>query len=276
MKLLALTIFSLRELIARTTLIILAGISTLIIVGTALSLSSTTTADGVTLMIFGNPVSAALAPDTVLKFVQQMQASLASGLFGGILLFGVIATASLIPDALEKGTVDIYLSKPVARWELLLGRSFGAITAIFLNVLYFIGAIYLIVGIKLGVWNHLFLLSSVALPFTFGCLFSLMVFLGVVSRNAIVSILGTYFFLLVIAGMLQNREMGLYLLSENSVYRSVVDGLYYSFPQIGAMQQEAAKIILGQLPDWKPFVQSFLSSTVIFLASDLILKKRDF
>jgi ABC-type transport system involved in multi-copper enzyme maturation permease subunit len=276
MKLLALVASSLRELVARATLIILAGISTLIIVGTALSLSSQETADGTTLLVFGNPISPPLPSDAALKFVQQLQASLAGGLFSGILLFGVIATASLIPDVLEKGTVDVYLSKPVARWELLLGRSFGAVAAIFINILYFIGAIYLIVGVKLGVWNHLFLLSSITLTIAFACLYSLMGFFGVIARNVIVPILGTYFFLLVIASILHGRETGLYLLSENGIYRGIIDGLYYLFPQVSAMQQETGKLILGEAFDWKPFVQSLLSSTVIFLASALILKKKDF
>jgi ABC-type transport system involved in multi-copper enzyme maturation permease subunit len=276
MKLLALVTSTMRELSSKATLIILAGISTLIILGVGLTLSVKETSDGVMLLIFGNPSSPAVPHAELARIVGLLQTSLAGGLFSGVILFGIIATAGLIPDVLEKGTADIYLSKPIARWQLLLGRYLGGVSAIAINIAYFIGTIFLVLGFKLGVWNSSFLLAGVAMIFMFACLFCIVVFLGVVSRSAAISILGAYFYLFIVGAILQGREGSLYMLSSNEIYRGVVDALYYLFPQIAAMQENAIKWIVEKTPDWAPFLQSGLSSAAFFLAGALILKNRDF
>jgi ABC-type transport system involved in multi-copper enzyme maturation permease subunit len=276
MKILALVTSTLRELLSKATLIILAGISTLIIAGVSLTLSVKETSEGVVLLVFGNPFSPVVPPAELSRLVGLLQTSLAGGLFSGVILFGVIATAGLVPDVLEKGTVDIYLSKPIARWQLLLGRYLGGVTAMAINIAYFIGAIFLVLGLKLGVWNVSFLLAGVAMIFIFSCLFCIVVFLGVLSRNAAISILGVYFYLFLIGPLLHGREHGLYSVSANEIYRHVVDGFYYLLPQIAAMQENAVKWIVGTAPDWAPFLQAALSSAAFFLGGALVLQRRDF
>jgi hypothetical protein len=114
------------------------------------------------------------------------------------------------------------------------------------------------------------------MTFVFACLFSIVCFLGVLFRNMAVPIIGAFLYLLVIGGALEGREHGLYLVSENTVYRSILDGLYYLLPQISAMQQGVGKLITQAGFDWKPFLQSFLSSGLIFGGAVALLNKRDF
>jgi ABC-type transport system involved in multi-copper enzyme maturation permease subunit len=276
MKLLALVTSTLRELSSKATLIILAAISTFMILGIALTLSIRETSDGATLLVFGNPVSPPVPLAEISRIIGQMQTGLAGGLFSGVILFGVIATAGLVPDVLEKGTADIYLSKPIARWQLLLGRYLGGVAAIAINIGYFIGAVFLVLGLKLGVWNVSFLLAGAGMIFMFACLFAIVVFLGVVTRSAAISIICAYLYLFIIGTLLQGRENSLYLLSQNELYRSVLDGLYYLFPQIAAMQENTIKGIVDKIPEWEPFLQSTLSSAAFFLGGAIILQKRDF
>ena len=277
MKIFALITHTLRELIAKATLLFLAGISTLIILVLTLSLSSKESSDGMTIIVFGNPIGPAIPAEKMIELVQLFQSGLAAGLFAGVVLFGVFATAGIIPDMLEKGTVDLYLSKPIARWELLLGKYLGAIVVVLANAIYFIGALWLIFGLKLGVWNVQFLLSAFTLTFVFACLFSIVAHLGVASRNMAISIIGGFLYLFVISGALYHRERLLYLVSDNSLYRGIVDGLYYLLPQLSAMQDNIIKQqITQQTMDWKPFVQSLLSSAVIFGGGIIILRRKDF
>lgn len=276
MKIMTLAVFTIRELIARITLIILAAISTLILLGVLLSVSADRTADGVALTIFGNPVTPAVAQEQLAEIVSQMQAGLAGGLFAGIVLFGVLATASAIPDMLEKGVADVYLSKPMPRWQLLFARCLGAVGAILLNAMYFIGGLWLILGVKAGIWNGPFLLSALSMALLFACLYSIVAFFAVWSRNAVVSIIAAFLYLIVVGSMLYHRQQGLYMISENQVFRSSIDVMYYLVPQLSALQDCIAKQIMGRETDWMPYLQSTLSAGAFYTAAAALLHKRDF
>jgi len=264
-----------RELSAKATLYVLAGISTLIILGVAFSISSTTSPEGRSIVLFGNPTPAA-AESVLAEFAGKLEAGFAGGLFFGVVVFGVFATAGVMPDALEKGTVDLYLSKPIARWQLLVGKYLGCVVVIFINIAYFIGALWLIFGLKIGIWDVHFLLGGLLLSFVFACLHAIVTFFGTATRNVAIAIIAGALYLMVIAGLLQNREHTFYLISDNSIYRGILDGLYYLFPQIPAMQDGALHIIAGEPVAWTPFLQSFLSSSALIVGAGFVLQKKDF
>jgi ABC-type transport system involved in multi-copper enzyme maturation permease subunit len=276
MKILTLILATFRELFSKTTLYVLLGISTLVLLGTLASVSTEQTNEGVILNVLGMPASPPAGAEEMETLVYGMQAGLAKGLFFGIMLFGVFATAGIIPDSLEKGTVDLFLAKPLARWELLLGKYFGAAAVMLAAILYFIAGIWLGFGVRTGVWNQQFLLSSFTMSFMFACIFSIVLFIGVVFRNAAVPIIGCFIYLMVIDNLLESRETTLYLISENTIYRTILDGLYYIFPQIAGMQKSLESQILHKSMEWTHFVQAFLSSLTIFLGAVVIVRRKDF
>jgi ABC-type transport system involved in multi-copper enzyme maturation permease subunit len=276
MKLQALILHTFREVSAKAMLWVLAGISTLVLLLFALALSVQSTEAGYILTFFGQQVSPPLAEGELGRAVGALEAGLAGGLMGGVFLFGVFATAGIVPDALEKGIVDLYLSKPIARWQLLAGKSLGAVAVIFANILYFMGAFWLIIGLKTGTWSLHLLGAALLMTVIFACLFSIVAFFGVVSRNMAIAIIGSYLYLLIIGSILQNREQGLFLLSSNALYRSAIDVLYYAFPQVSGMQNQIAAMIVGQKMDWAPFGQSLASSGAIYAAAAAILHRKDF
>jgi ABC-type transport system involved in multi-copper enzyme maturation permease subunit len=276
MKLLTLVLGTGRELSAKATLYVLAGISTLILLGAAATLSRSTTDEGSTLLLFGNPAGPPATPEVFSGMVNSMEAAFAGGLFAGVVLFGMFATAGVLPDALERGTVDLYLSKPIARWELLAGKYCGSVLAMFVNIIYFIGFLWIIVGVRVGIWNMNLLLAGLMMTFAFACLFAIVSLFGVLTRNMAISIIVGFVYLFVISEVLQNREEGLYHLSTNEIYRGILDGLYYVFPQIPAMQHNVLKLVAGNGIEWRPFVQSFLSSTGILALAAWILGRKDF
>ncbi|MCK5572422.1 MAG: ABC transporter permease subunit, partial [Bacteroidetes bacterium] len=202
MKILALVLHTFLELRAKVTLIILVGISTIVLLGVSLALSSVESEAGATLMIFGQPMGPPVPQEDLAKLVATVQGGLAGGLFFGISLFGLFATSSLIPDALEKGTIDLYLAKPMGRWQLLLGKHLGAVAVVFANVVYFVGASWLIIGVKVGVWNPQYLAAGLTMTFVFACLYSIVVLLAVLSRNTAVSIIGAFLYLYILSDVL--------------------------------------------------------------------------
>lgn len=276
MKILALISYTLRELASKATLYVLAGISTIIIIFMLLGLSSQVTGDSTVATMFGIPVTPPMPVNDIEKLIRLLEVGLADGLFSGIVIFGVIATAGIIPSIMDRGTIDLYLSKPIARWELLLGKSLGAVAVVFLNILYFLGAMWLIVGIKIGIWNAHLIWAVFQLTFLFACLFCLVLLLGVVSRSSALPILGAFLYLLVVGAILEHREQSLYRISENVIYRGILDGLYYLLPQLSALKKSVSDQIMGNAFDWKPFVQSALSAATLFLGSAAVFSKKDF
>jgi hypothetical protein len=276
MKIITLVRGTIRELAAKATLYVLAGISTLILLFSALAIGADSTADGMTITFFGKPASPPVTRETLADLAGKMESGFAGGLFVGVVLFGVFGTAGVIPDALEKGTVDLYLSKPIARWQLLLGKYLGSVAVMFLNIVYFIGGLWLIVGIKVGVWNTQFLLSALLLTYVFASLYAVVAFFGVVSRNMAIAIIAGILYHVLVAGPLESRQVGLYLFSESGIYRGILDGLYYTFPQIPAMESGTLSMIAGEHAQAAPFVQSFLSAGGILAVSAWLLQKKDF
>ena len=275
MRILTIALHTFLELRAKITLIILVAISALVLLGVALSLSVSESADGVTLLLFGNAFSQPVPPDAIASLVAQIQTSLAGGLMTGVFLFGIIATASLIPDALEKGTVDMYLSRPMWRWELLLGKHLGATVVLGATILAFMTGLWLVVGLRVGYWNHALIPAALLIAFVFLTLYSLVVFLAVVSRSTPVAILGAFLYYFIADGILQSREGTLYLLSENGVYRVALDALYYVFPQVSAMQATIGQTIAQGSPGFEPLLQGLLSAAAWFIAAAALFGRQD-
>jgi predicted ribosomally synthesized peptide with SipW-like signal peptide len=276
MKIAALLLDSLRELAGKVTLIILLVISTLFIVGTLAAFSARETPDGVILSLFGKDMDAPVPREKVEELVYTLEASLTSGLITGVVLFGIFATAGLVPSMLEKGVADLYLSKPLARWELLTGKYLGAMTAIVIAALYFLIAILVVFGVRAGVWNFHLLAAAPAIALVFTALYAVALLAGTLTGSTPLAIIAAYFYLFFIAGLLEGRASTLFLLSGNSVYRTVCDGTYYLFPQIPAMRQNISEWIVHRSIDWTPFLQSLASAVLFFLGASALLQRKDF
>ncbi|MER3524059.1 MAG: hypothetical protein C4326_08315 [Ignavibacteria bacterium] len=276
MSILTLIRGTIRELLSKATLYVLLGISTLVLLGTLVAISAQQTNEGIVLHLFGLPISTPAQPEELMPSVYNMQAGLARGLFVGIMLFGVFATASLIPDSLEKGIVDLYLSKPLARWELLAGRSLGGVCAIGAVTVYFIAGVWLTFGIRAGVWNVHFLLSSITMTLMFAVIGSMLAVLGVIFRNAAVPIIGCFLYLMVVDNLLDSRQTVLYMLSENPLYRTACDVFSYALPQVSSMQRELSNQILQRPVAWQAFLQPILSAFGLFGVAAFIMHRKDF
>jgi hypothetical protein len=92
---------------------------------------------------------------------------------------------------LRKGSIDLVISKPVSRTRLLLFKYFGGLTFLFLNASFIIVAVWIIVGLRSGIWAWGFLLTIPILTFFFAILYAFSVFIGVLTRNSAVCILLT-------------------------------------------------------------------------------------
>jgi ABC-type transport system involved in multi-copper enzyme maturation permease subunit len=283
MKSLAMVALTIREAIMRGTLLFYFAVGNIIIVVVAYAVGRSP--DGSTVLLFGNPVALKNVVD--LNPVDFLLIQLFRSSNFAIMFLGIFAVAGLIPSMLEKGTAELYLSKPLSRTSLLLSRSLGATTGVALNILYFGVAIWLVFGIKVGVWHWKFLLACLLAATAFTFFFSVAAFTGLVTRSQGFSIMLAFLFWF-FSGALAAREFGLYRLWDNAVYHRVLDGLFYTTPQVSGMLENAARVI-GKNPFERmlapqaladftimPFVYSLLSATLIFALAAYFFSKQDY
>lgn len=106
-------------------------------------------------------------------------------------LVGVVITSFFVPNMLRKGTVDLILAKPIQRWLLLTYKYLGGLAFVFLTTAYAVGGIWLVLGIRTGLWANGALLLIFTITFFFAILYAVSAFVGVVTRSTIASIMVT-------------------------------------------------------------------------------------
>jgi ABC-2 type transport system permease protein len=117
--------------------------------------------------------------------------------FSAVLYFlctfmAIFATAHLVPRLQEKGTIDLYLSRPISRVKLLLSRYFAGLLLAASNIIYLLGSIWLIVMWKTHVVHPRFFLGGAIILFVIATLLAFAFLIGVITSSTAVSIMGTY------------------------------------------------------------------------------------
>ena len=158
-----------------------------------------------------------------------------SGFSGFLYLVGtflaLFATAHLVPRLQEKGTIDLYLSRPVGRVPLLLSRYAGGLLLAAANLVYLIGSMWAIVVWKTHVLHPRFLLAGVVILFTIAALLAFAFLVGVVTSSTGVSLMATYAVFFFAAVLSQHNRIAAAVSTELSA--RIVHGLYWILPEDG-------------------------------------------
>lgn len=119
---------------------------------------------------------------------------LVGGVGAGVaMLLSTVITAFFIPNMLRKGTIDLLLAKPIHRTVLLIYKYFGGLTFMFLNTAFAVVGMWVVIGVRSGVWSSAFLLTILTMTFQFAMFYAVSTLFGVLTRSAIVSILTAVF-----------------------------------------------------------------------------------
>ncbi|HET9136871.1 MAG TPA: ABC transporter permease subunit [Candidatus Kapabacteria bacterium] len=164
-----------------------------------------------------------------------------------IICVGIFATSGLINSQLEKGTIDLLLSKPVPRWKYILGRYTGSVLIIFLETFWFILGIWIVASSSIGIWNPSFLLCTVFITLGFAGIYSIVVCISIVSRSSALSIIvgiGLFFinYLISIGHSIET------MVSTNSKswLSTIANILYYIFPSSSDMGSNMTHLLTNQ------------------------------
>ena len=154
--------------------------------------------------LFGNQVEMSGSSQiSIEKLVLGFESGFSGFLYFLCTFLAIFATAHLVPRMQEKGTIDLYLSRPVARVKLLLSRYVAGLLLAGANIFYLIVSMWLIVVWKTHVVHPRFLIAGVIILFVVATLLAFAFLIGVITSSTAVSIMTTYaifFFGLMLAG----------------------------------------------------------------------------
>lgn len=194
-----------------------------------------------------------------------------------IITFCFISVSSFIPSMLEKGNIDLLLSKPVSRTKIILAKFLGGVLLIFLSLVYLIGFVWLILSLKSGFWHFPFLYSIVWLTISFAVIYSLIILIGLISQSSILSIIISLFLVFIICPLLAVREDVIFSLITNSTAQFVINFFYYILPKTSDINNISMEMITGEpIKSYMPVYSSLLFMLTALSASVLYFKKKDY
>ena len=197
--------------------------------------------------IKGIPLGAAL------YFIQDQ---LVNGLGAGVaLLISVVITGFFIPNMLRKGSLDLLISKPIGRVQLLVYKYIGGLTFMFILSSFTIGAVWLVMAARSGYWDPSFLLIIPALTFTFAVVYAVSTLVAVLTRSAIAAIMVSIAFMVVmwIVGQVKSFFDRMKLADDGQIPEwafTLVDTINNILPRYKDLDKLTTKVIVdANLPE---------------------------
>lgn len=116
-------------------------------------------------------------------------------------ILALVSTASIIPDFIAGGSVELALSKPISRWRLLLTKFASGLLFVTLQVGVFSLASFIVIGLRGNTWEWgIFLAIPIVVTF-FSYLFCVAVLFGLLTRSTLASLLLTGLFWVLLFGL---------------------------------------------------------------------------
>ncbi len=211
----------------------------------------------------------------VTQLVRQVHGGIAGFLYTAGMFLAVFASAGLIPTIFEPGRIELLLSKPVRRYHILLGRYIGNLLVVTLNTVYLVLSVWIIFGIKTGVWTSSFLYSAGFTVFIFSVLLSVVVLIGVLWESAAIATMVTFALMINSPILAQKSTIERLLSSEWS--RNVVRFFYYALPKVFDVGRISRELVLGKpIESWMPVWSTALFGVVMLGAGLYAFSRRDF
>jgi ABC-type transport system involved in multi-copper enzyme maturation permease subunit len=266
------TWFTVREAMARKVIIFFLGISALVILLAAAFFSV------VGANAYINSAVTSGDPAVVKEVVSSLELAILNPLSALCIMISVFSAASFVPIMLEKGNIDLILSKPISRLQLILGKYFGGILVVLMNIAFLIIGIWLVVSIKFSYWNFDFLSLIFIITFSFAVLYALIVWFGIMTRSSTPGMMVAYLIYIIISPLLfVAKDKGEMFIRDEFTLK-IVKGIYYFFPKTAELMNGVSNnIAMGRgIQDYQPIVSSFLFLILMLSLSVYMFNKKDY
>ena len=219
------------------------------------------------------------APDessqlSLTNFVVTVEAIVAGATYWIGILLSLFASSSLFSDLQAPGRVELLLSKPVSRVQVIVGHIIGVWAAIAVLTVYLMGGTWLIMSIKTAVWNPRFLLSIGIVIGMFGVMYSAIMLMGVWTQSTALALIVAYGLIFVSMVLAGANEIAPAL---GSVSKPVFWGLYHALPNFTEVTTIVSRLAKdATVSSWYPLGSSFLFGGVIYGITGYLFTRRDF
>jgi ABC-2 type transport system permease protein len=272
-----------REAAARWTLIAYFVLSTMLI-GIFASAVNLDVVDGALAgaKLFGQDLQMGGAQIDLDKLVLGFESGFSAFLFVLGTFLAIFATAHLVPRLQDKGTVDLYLSRPVGRVQILLARYVAGMMLAAANIFYLVGSIWLIVIWKTHIIHPRFLLGALVILFAIATLLAFAFLIGVVTSSTAVSIMGSYaiFFMSAILAMHDRIEAAM----SSEFGAQLIHWLYLILPKISYLGKSVVVLVsggqgpgvLGEPLQAAPFITTALFAIGSLTLASILFRRKEF
>jgi ABC-2 type transport system permease protein len=182
------------------------------------------------------------------KLVVGFESTFSTVLYGLCTFLAIFATAHLVPRLQEKGTIDLYLARPVGRVQLLLSRYVAGLVLAASNIVYLFGSIWLIVIWKTHVFHPRFFFAGAINLFIVATMLAFAFVIGVITSSTGVSIMSTYALFFMSPILMGLRKVSAAFSKQWHVW--MTDTLYWVVPKSAELGQAVfAYVAGGMMPD---------------------------
>lgn len=211
------------------------------------------------------------------ELIRSFQVGIGGLFYPAAVFLSLFITADIVPSTLDKGLIDLSLSKPLSRMKLISSRMLGAVAVAALCLSFFIIGIWLLFFLRTGLLTNGFLIACIPALVSFVSLYAISALIGLLTGSANLGIVIVYIYAAVIGPVLESRETFLFNLVTNETLQSIIDVLYYILPQISAMAEIVAAVIQNNtVESWLPFGVSLGSAAFFFALTFFFFARREY
>ncbi len=212
--------------------------------------------------------------DTLTRFVVGAEQAVAGASYWMGILLALFATAPLINGMLERGRIDLLLSKPISRSALLGSHLLGVLVVVLILGVYLMGMIWLVMSIKSGIWNPLFLTSILMIAIMFLTMYSVVLLVGVSTQSTALSLIVTYGLIFCSLIFLAKDQL---ITQIRPGWRETYLAFYHILPNFAEVTQPVVQLAGGAaVESWYPLISSLAFGTVIYVLAFIRFNRRDF
>ena len=209
------------------------------------------------------------------RLVRGVHGAIATFLYSIGMFLAIFASAGLVPSLLEPGRIELLLSKPIARWHLLLGRYIGNVLIVLANTAWLVVGVWLIFGLKAGVWDARFLVAIASTVFLFCVLLTVVFLVGVLFESAALATMVPVA-LMIISPILAQEKTVVKLLSSEWA-RTLWKALYHALPKVFDIGRMTLNIVRREpVESWLPLGTTAIFAVVILALAIWQFERRDF
>ena len=112
----------------------------------------------------------------------------------GAMILAVVSTASIIPEFVASGSIELSLSRPISRIRIFLTKYAAALLFAGLQVLVFSLACFLVIGLRGNAWEPRVFLAIPLVLLIFSYLYCISAIVGLITRSTIFALIAALIF----------------------------------------------------------------------------------